>query len=75
VDKTNAGPRWKKWVSRLENLFVGMNLKDENRKRALLLHYVVGEGVYIIYAAEKAGSESTFQAYLQRILSQSATSR
>ena len=61
VDKTSAGLRWEKYLSRLENLFVGMNLKDESRKRALLLHYV-GEDVYDIYEAEKGDSSSTYDA-------------
>ena len=59
ADKTNAGPRWEKYVNRFENLFVGMNLKVDARKRALLLHYV-GETVYDIYEAEKAGSRATY---------------
>ena len=59
VDKTNAGPRWEKYVNRLENLFVGMNLKDDTRKRALLLHYV-GESVHDIYEAEKGNSPATY---------------
>lgn len=33
------GTRWRKWVQRLENLFVGMKITDNKRKRALLLHY------------------------------------
>lgn len=59
VDKTNAGPRWEKYVNRLENLFIGMNLKDDARKRALLLHYV-GEAVYDIYEAEKGSTAATY---------------
>ena len=59
VDKTNAGPRWKKYVNCLENLFVGMNLKDDTRKRALLLQYV-GESVHDIYEAEKGNSPATY---------------
>ena len=59
VDKTNAGPRWKKYVNCLENLFVGMNLKDDTRKRALLLHYF-GESVHDIYEAEKGNSPATY---------------
>ena len=59
ADKTNAGPRWEKYVNHLENLFVGMNLKDDARKRAPLLHYV-GETVRDIYEAEKADSPATY---------------
>lgn len=52
ADKTTAGPRWEKWCSRLENLLDGMNIDNDKRKRALLLHYA-GERVYDIYDAEK----------------------
>ena len=31
--------RWRKWTNRLENLLVGMHVKDKKRQRALLLHY------------------------------------
>ena len=36
---SNAGPRWEKWLKRVERLFIGMNLDDKKQKRALLLHY------------------------------------
>lgn len=35
----NAGTRWKKCLNRLERLLVALNITDEKRKRALLLHY------------------------------------
>ena len=31
--------RWTEWIHRLENLFVVMDIKDDKRKRALILHY------------------------------------
>ena len=55
LDKSNTGPRWDRWIGRLENLFVAMEIVDpseDDRKRALLLHYC-GERVYDIYIAEK----------------------
>ena len=61
ADKSNAGPRWEKWVGRLENLLVGMNITNGDRKRALLLHYA-GERVYDIYDAEKSTTEATYEA-------------
>ena len=33
TDKANAGPRWEKWLNRLENLFVGVNITNEGRQR------------------------------------------
>ena len=35
----NAGIRWRKWISRLENLFIDLDIEDKKRQRALLLHY------------------------------------
>ena len=35
----NVGPRWKKWLARLENLIAGVGIEDVKQKRALLLHY------------------------------------
>ena len=57
TDKTNAGPRWEKWVNRLDNLFVGLNITNDARKRALLLHYA-GERVHEIFDAEKSQHDS-----------------
>ena len=61
ADKSNTGPRWEKWVGRLENLLVGMNITNGDRKRALLLHYA-GERAYDIYDAEKSTTEATYEA-------------
>ena len=58
TDKSNCGTRWEKWVSRLENLFVGLNITDEAQKRALLLNYA-GEKVFDIYEAEKGDDDGT----------------
>ena len=55
TDKSSAGPRWRKWLGRLEKLFVAMALardEDDSRRRALLLHYA-GERVYDIYNIDK----------------------
>lgn len=67
IDKSNAGPRWEKWIRKLENLFIGMNLKDDDRKRALLLHYV-GDTVFDIYEAEKSSSDDTSYEETKEVL-------
>ena len=36
--------RWRKWITRLENLFVAAAITDKKRHRALLLYYA-GEEV------------------------------
>ena len=61
TDKSSAGPRWEKWVERLENLFIGLDIDDEDTKRALLLHFA-GERVYDIYDAEKKQTLATYDA-------------
>ena len=62
LDKSINGPRWDRWIGRLENLFVAMEIvdpSDDDRKRALLLHYC-GERVYDIYIAEKGTSGNSY---------------
>ena len=66
ADKINAGPRWNKWVDRLENYFIAMNIDEDGRKRALLLHYA-GERVYDIYQAEKGDTDPDY-AHTVRVL-------
>ena len=63
-NKSNAGPMWERWVSRLENLYVGLKIENDDRRRALLLHYA-GESVYDIYDAEKGATEATYAATQQ----------
>ena len=41
----NTAIRWRKWISRLGNLFIAPDVKDIKRQRALLLHYG-GENLY-----------------------------
>ncbi|XP_063436697.1 uncharacterized protein LOC134718136 [Mytilus trossulus] len=48
VHENKAEIRWRKWISRLENLFIGLNIKDSKRQRALLLHYA-GEDVNEVF--------------------------
>lgn len=57
LDCADVAARWKKWIGRLENLFVAINITDDGRKRALLLHYA-GEAVHDIYEAEKSSPPS-----------------
>lgn len=63
-DKANAGPRWNRWVERLGNLFVGLKIDNDDRKRVLLLHYA-GETVYDIYDAKKRETAATYAATKQ----------
>ena len=48
IHETALDVRWRKWINRLDNLLVGMDVKDKKRQRALLLHYA-GEDVNDIF--------------------------
>ena len=39
LEPTALGVQWKKWIQKLENLFLAMDVKDTKRQKALFLHY------------------------------------
>ena len=47
-EETTAGTRWKKWIAKLENLLCGLDIANDARKKALLLHYA-GDDVFEIF--------------------------
>ena len=47
-ETSTQAARWKKWISRFRNLLVAMNVTDQTRQRALLLHYA-GEATNDIF--------------------------
>ena len=61
TDKSNCGTRWEKWVSRLNNLFVGLNIPDEakKKKKGSSTSLYAGEKVFDIYEAEKGDDDGT----------------
>ena len=48
TDPSSLGMRWSKWTQRFENFLVAMDIVNDARKRALLLH-LAGERVHDIY--------------------------
>ena len=48
IHETALDIHWRKWIKRLENLLVGMDVNDKKPQRALLLHYA-GEDVNDIF--------------------------
>ncbi|XP_045174571.2 uncharacterized protein LOC123535880 [Mercenaria mercenaria] len=52
----NLGVRWKEYVSKLENLFIGLNIESKKRRKALLLHYG-GDEIYDIAESLSTNSE------------------
>ena len=47
-NQENLAARWQRWFVRFENLMVALDVKDDKRKRALLLHYM-GESTLDIF--------------------------
>ena len=63
----NAGPRWKKWLARLERLFIGMNITVPKRKRALLLHYAGPDVDEIFDTLQETGEESEYDTAVAKL--------
>jgi hypothetical protein len=47
-DQVSLGLNWERWLNRLENVSVALNITADNRKKAMLLHYA-GAEVYDMY--------------------------
>ena len=49
--------RWRKWIKRLQNLFVAANIKDKQRQRVLLLYYAGEEVCEIFETIPESGDD------------------
>ena len=58
TDPSSIRTRWSKWIQCFDNFLVAMNIVNEGRKRALLLH-LAGEHVHDIYDT-LAGEDDDF---------------
>jgi transposase InsO family protein len=67
-EDANAGPRWKKWLTRFERLLCGLNITADKRKTALLLHYA-GPDVDDIYDTlpTATGSNEDYRAVVEKL--------
>ena len=63
----NAGPRWKKWLARLEQMLIGMNITVSKRKRALLLHYAGPEVDEIFDTLPNTGDDSDYATTVEKL--------
>ena len=48
ADPNTISIRWKKWMNKLENLFVALDIDSDKKWKAILLHYA-GDKVFDIY--------------------------
>ena len=59
---------WKKWLRWFENMMIGLNIKDDlKRKRALLLHYAGEEINDIFETLPDTGEENNYQAAIDAL--------
>ena len=64
---SNAGPRWKKWLPRFERLMVAMDISNEARKRALLLHYAGTDVDEIFETLDNTGDENDYKSAVEAL--------
>ena len=66
LNAANASAEWEKWISRLENLFVALDIDNAERKKALVLYYA-GDATFDIFenlpalTAEEAGEMDEYR--------------
>ena len=66
-DPTATGQRWTKWKKRFENFLLAMNIEDETRKRALLLHYIGSSAFDIFKTLNDTGDEKAYKTAMDRL--------
>ena len=65
-EPTSLGIKWKKWILRLENLFVALDIKDKARRKALLLHYG-GANLSDIYYTLASEDDKEYQQVKEKL--------
>ena len=60
-DPNTASTRWDKWLRRFESAMLGFNIKDDTRKRALLLHFAGDEVEDIFQTLANTGEEKDYK--------------
>ena len=64
-DQTNLAARWEKYMKRFDNLMAAMDIKDESRKRALLLRYSGEEVNNLFDTLLDKGEEKEIKAQIE----------
>ena len=59
-DEISAGTRWKKWITKYENLKIAMDIIADQRKKALWIHYG-GDEVYDLVATSSEESRESYE--------------
>lgn len=48
VDQTTTAVRWKKWIDKLKNVFAALDIDNDKKRKATLLHFA-GDEVFNIF--------------------------
>ena len=65
-EPTSLGIQWEKWILRLENLFVALDIKDKVRQKAILLHYG-GANLADIYYTLASEDDKEYQQVKEKL--------
>ena len=63
----STGPRWKKWITRLERLLTAMNITDKQQKKALMLDFAGPEVDEIFDTLEDSETETDYKAAVEKL--------
>lgn len=66
----NVSQRWKRWVQKLDNMFVAMDITNQTRKKAMFLHYAgeeINEIVTTLEFCEAEDAENCFDNLCQKL--------
>lgn len=66
-DPTSLAVRWKEWIRRFERFLVAMNIKDETRKRALLLYAAGNEVEKIFETLNEVGEDKDYKIAVEKL--------
>ena len=66
-DQHGLNLRWQEYIERFQNFLLALNIKDDTRKRAMLLHFA-GEGVYRIFKTlPDTGEPKDFEKAVEKL--------
>ncbi|CAB3987920.1 Hypothetical predicted protein, partial [Paramuricea clavata] len=66
-DPITTSQHWTKWKKRFENFLLSMDIDDETRKRALLLHYIGSSAFDIFETSADTGHEKGYKKAMDRL--------
>uniref|UniRef100_A0A3P9MCB8 Gypsy retrotransposon integrase-like protein 1 n=1 Tax=Oryzias latipes TaxID=8090 RepID=A0A3P9MCB8_ORYLA len=66
-DSANVGVRWQKWLSSFKLYLAASGVREDARKRALLLHLSGAEVQDIFFTLDDAGNDDSYEAAVNKL--------